>query len=166
MHDLQEALASARDTIVFSSNDWSTARDFAWLYGIFVGWSNDPPSDDPDKGDALGELAARFGWSDEHKKRLRRLNAAVKSALDRHDDPAPAGRPAIVGSWWEVAGAVIPTVGQIQGSRVGGDGPSVFDLDVYRRGESGSKRTSVRLDLLRSVWAPIETAPDWVEVAW
>ena len=75
--DLVSALDSARTTIVFSSNDWGASRDFAWLYGILVGWSDDPSGGDVDQGDALGELASRFGWTTDDVERLRRLHAAV-----------------------------------------------------------------------------------------
>jgi hypothetical protein len=69
--DLREALASARHAMTFSSNDWGSSPDFAWLYGILVGWSDS-------EGDALPELAARFGWSADFTEKLRRYRAAVE----------------------------------------------------------------------------------------
>lgn len=81
MSDLRDALISARHTMTFSSNDWGSARDFAWLWGILVGWGEGPSDDDPDAGDALGALAARFGWTEADKARLRRLHAAVADAM-------------------------------------------------------------------------------------
>lgn len=76
--DLYSALDSARSTMVFSSQDWSAVGDFAWLYGILVGWSDDPSGGDVDQcGGALAEVAAKFGWSGDDVKRLQRLHAAV-----------------------------------------------------------------------------------------
>ena len=77
--DLYSALDSAHATMALSSQDWSVARDFAWLYGILVGWDNEPTGGDVDQGDgkALDDLAERFGWSDDQVDRLRRLRAAV-----------------------------------------------------------------------------------------
>jgi hypothetical protein len=76
--DLYSAVDSAKSTMVFSSQDWGGAPDFAWLYGIFVGWPDDPTGGDVDQdGGAMQELAARFGWSDADVERLRRLRAAV-----------------------------------------------------------------------------------------
>jgi hypothetical protein len=75
--DLYSALDSARSTIAFSSQDWAASADFAWLYGILVGWDDEPTGGDVDQGDALGKLAARFGWTAENVSLLRRLHAAV-----------------------------------------------------------------------------------------
>ncbi len=69
---LREALTSARRTMAFSSQDWGSARDFAWLYGILVGWSDD-------EYDAHHQIAQRFGWSDGDVEKLRRLRAAVEA---------------------------------------------------------------------------------------
>ncbi len=67
---LREALTSARRTMAFSSQDWGAAADFAWLYGILVGWSDD-------EGDAHHLIARRFGWTPGQVAELRRLRAAV-----------------------------------------------------------------------------------------
>lgn len=76
--DLYAALDSAHTTMALSSQDWGTSRDFAWLWGIFVGWDADPDDlVDDGVGDAMSELAARFGWSEADVERLRRLHAAV-----------------------------------------------------------------------------------------
>ncbi len=69
---LREALESARRTMVTSSNDWGSARDFAWLYGILVGWSDD-------EYDAHHQLAQRFGWHSGDVAKLRQLRAAVEA---------------------------------------------------------------------------------------
>lgn len=78
--DLYAAIDSATTTMAFSSRDWSARRDDAWLYGILAGWDDDATGGDVDQtGGAMGELAARFGWSDAEVERLRRLRAAVKA---------------------------------------------------------------------------------------
>jgi hypothetical protein len=71
---VRDALLSARHTMATSSQDWSTARDFAWLWGILVGWKDD--DGDPDE-ETLAVLADRFGWTPEHVERLKLLRAAV-----------------------------------------------------------------------------------------
>ena len=80
--DLRKALTSARNTMTMSSRDWSTARDFAWLYGLLVGWDDDPDevaSGDTAEGDALGRMAERFGWTDEAVARLTRMRASIEA---------------------------------------------------------------------------------------
>jgi hypothetical protein len=75
--DLYSALDSAHTTMALSSQDWGVSSDFAWLWGILVGWDAEPDGGDVDQGDAMGELAARFRWSEADVARLRRLRAAV-----------------------------------------------------------------------------------------
>lgn len=78
LSDLYSALDSAHATMALSSQDWGVSRDFAWLWGILVGWDDDPTAGDVDQdGGAMQELAARFGWTDADVERLRRLRAAV-----------------------------------------------------------------------------------------
>lgn len=61
-------LGALHHTMALSSNDWSSAPDFAWLYGITVGWD----------GPAMKELASKFDWSEEKVTRLRRLRRAFR----------------------------------------------------------------------------------------
>lgn len=79
LSDLYAALDSAHTVMALSSQDWAVSSDFAWLWGIFVGWDAEDPSDLADDltGDAMGEVAARFRWTDADVARLRRLRAAV-----------------------------------------------------------------------------------------
>jgi len=80
LSDLYTALDNAATTMTFSSQDWSQSPDFAWLYGILVGWDQDPTGGDVDQaGGAIAELAANFGWDDEKVALLRRLRAAVEA---------------------------------------------------------------------------------------
>ena len=69
--DPKRALA---DTIVFSSDDWWQSRAMAWVYGIVVGWDDDDPMEGETGREALDDLAAKFGWSDNVVTRLRELH--------------------------------------------------------------------------------------------
>ena len=77
-------LVSLHNTIVFSSNDWGSARDFAWLWGIVVGWdlSADELSED-EEDTAMDELAAKFNWSAGDVARLRNLHAQYAALMMR-----------------------------------------------------------------------------------
>lgn len=74
MSTVREALLSARHTMATSSQDWSTARDFAWLYGILVGWTDDDGNPDVV---TLNIFADRFGWAPKRIEQLKALRAAV-----------------------------------------------------------------------------------------
>lgn len=69
------------DTMAFSSNDWGSARDFAWLYGIVCGWADE---DD----DSHSDIAAKFGWSNEQVARLRKLHEEFKAAAASYEATA------------------------------------------------------------------------------
>ncbi len=78
MSDLKEAVLSASRCMAFDSRDWSARSSDAWLYGLLCGWDCDDVRDhDEDCREAMSEIAARFGWSQEEVARLRRLRAAV-----------------------------------------------------------------------------------------
>lgn len=64
--------SSLRDTIAFSSADWTSARDLAWIYALVCGLDGD--EEDPEG--CMDEVAQRFGWPDAKVARLRRLHAA------------------------------------------------------------------------------------------
>lgn len=73
-----DPLGALRDAVAFSSRDWaSDGRDGAWIFGIVCGWDGDP--DDPEAGDAMTEIAARYLWDDATVARLRGLHAAWKA---------------------------------------------------------------------------------------
>jgi hypothetical protein len=74
--ETRAALESLRDTVVFSSNDWSTAPDFAWIYGILVGWTDD------DGNNTVGRFAERFGWDAAKVNRLLLHRAAVVASME------------------------------------------------------------------------------------
>lgn len=76
----EDPFASLHDRIVFSSADWGRSKDLAWIYGIVVGWDDDP--DDPPvlRVNAMDDLQREFGWTDAHVERLRRLHTAFLAA--------------------------------------------------------------------------------------
>jgi hypothetical protein len=59
------------NALAFSSNDWGSARDFAWIYGIVCGWDDD----DPEEESTMPMMAAKFGWTEDQVARLRALHA-------------------------------------------------------------------------------------------
>jgi hypothetical protein len=73
----ENPIESLKSTIAFSSADWGSARDLAWIYGIVLGWDGDP--DYPDDGDPMAELQEKFGWDDGQVARLRRLHDRFES---------------------------------------------------------------------------------------
>lgn len=68
-------LEALRSAVALSSNDWSSARDFAWIYGIVCGWADED-------GDCFDELAAKFGWKAEQVERLKRLHVEYVRAAE------------------------------------------------------------------------------------
>ncbi len=81
---LREALDKARTVVAMSSNDWSSASDFAALFGLLVGWDCEAPHQhddtDPDCGFHAQEVADRWGWPAEAVAELRRMRAAIRDA--------------------------------------------------------------------------------------
>jgi hypothetical protein len=75
LHDLtyadgeEDPFEALETTLAFSSDDWSTSRAKAWVWGIICGW------DDA----SMAELAAKFGWDQEAVARLNRLHAKFKT---------------------------------------------------------------------------------------
>ena len=80
-------MQALHEAMVFSSNDWGAAPDFAWIYGIIVGWG--PDDDEPESDDAIPSLAEQHGWTPEQVDHLRALHAAFKRATT----PAPIEFP-------------------------------------------------------------------------
>jgi hypothetical protein len=70
-------LKALRETLMFSSQDWGEAADFAWIYGIVCGWQDEEDDYHP-------SLQADFGWSDEQVARLKRLRAAFADLEAAH----------------------------------------------------------------------------------
>ncbi|MYV30337.1 hypothetical protein GQ649_24265 [Rhodococcus sp. DSM 6344] len=63
------------DVIAFSSMDFGSASDVAWMYGIVVGWDNDDSDEVEDQHASMRELAQRFNWPHRKVQLLRNLHA-------------------------------------------------------------------------------------------
>jgi hypothetical protein len=61
------------DWMFFNSDDWTKDAEFAWIYGIIVGYT----------GEQVKELAEKFDWTDEQLRAIDRafLRARVCRAL-------------------------------------------------------------------------------------
>jgi hypothetical protein len=70
------------NALAFSSNDWGSARDFAWIYGIVCGWDDDDPMPGEDGQESMRALVAKFGWNDLQVARLRALHLKFKAAAE------------------------------------------------------------------------------------
>ncbi|MBW4096250.1 MAG: hypothetical protein HIU81_13255 [Acidobacteria bacterium] len=62
-------LEASHEAISFSSLDWGSSKDTAWIYGIVIGWG----------GPAANELAEKFGWSPEVVDRMRKLHKSYRA---------------------------------------------------------------------------------------
>lgn len=65
-----DPLGALHSAMATSSMDWGASKDTAWIYGIAVGWD----------GPAMAELAAKFGWSEQRVKKLRKLRRYFRAA--------------------------------------------------------------------------------------
>ncbi|QOT19602.1 hypothetical protein [Paenarthrobacter sp. YJN-5] len=65
-----DPLGALHAAMSFSSMDWGASKDTAWIYGIAVGWD----------GPAMKDLAAKFGWSEQQVKKLRKLRRYFRAA--------------------------------------------------------------------------------------
>lgn len=79
------------DVISFSSMDFGTASDVAWMYGIVVGWDNDDPDEDEDPHAAMRELSQRFNWPHRKVQLLRDLHVEWVRRTSAPVAPARAG---------------------------------------------------------------------------
>lgn len=84
---LPEAFKRLGDMMATDSRDWGLDRGDAWLYGLFCGWDceDDHEHDDVCGGeDAMIEVGAQHGWSEEDIARLRRYRAEVAELQATH----------------------------------------------------------------------------------
>ncbi len=70
-HSTNNALESIERAIAFDVRDWSQDRRSAWIYAIVFGWEYD---------DAWDEVAKKFGWDEEDRKRARALHVQWEMA--------------------------------------------------------------------------------------
>lgn len=71
----ENPLKALHTALALSSQDWGEAADFAWIYGIICGWSDE-------EDDSYPSLQADFGWSDEQVARLKRLHQKFAELAD------------------------------------------------------------------------------------
>ena len=85
-----DPMESVRRTINFSSLDWTSAKDTAWIYGIICGFDceEDHEHDDICGGlDSMIEMAAVHRWTVQQVDRLRVLRSKwleIQREADRH----------------------------------------------------------------------------------
>ena len=65
---LAAALSGLETLIATSSRDWGTYRVDAWIWAVLVGWDCE----------ALEEVAAAHGWTDDTVAKARRYHDAVR----------------------------------------------------------------------------------------
>ncbi|QXU53642.1 hypothetical protein [Rhodococcus sp. LW-XY12] len=70
----RDPLRTIENVLAFSSADWARNNDTAWLYGIVLGWDDEPGVPVEDQSGAMTELAGRFQWSEERVEQLRALH--------------------------------------------------------------------------------------------
>ena len=80
-----DPFVSLEQTLAFSSNDWGSASDFAWLYGIVLGWDTDEPGEES----SMPDVAAKHEWSDRQVERLRQLHRDFKAAAAAYQCQPP-----------------------------------------------------------------------------
>ncbi|WP_156423057.1 hypothetical protein [Rhodococcus sp. KB6] len=77
------------DVISFSSMDFGSASDVAWMYGIVVGWDNDDPDEGEHPHAAMWSIAQRFNWPHRKVEELRNLRAEWVRRTSSPVVPAP-----------------------------------------------------------------------------
>lgn len=77
--DIAEALDSLDTVLATNVRDWGANKADSWLWAIICGWdSPDEPTED-----AMGEQAAKWGWTPDTVARLRRYHSAIATAIRR-----------------------------------------------------------------------------------
>jgi hypothetical protein len=75
-----DPFTALQNVLAFSSNDWGSAGDFAWLYGIILGWDADEPGEES----SMQSLAAKYGWSEQQVELLRSLHLEFEAAAETY----------------------------------------------------------------------------------
>ncbi|BDB58950.1 MULTISPECIES: hypothetical protein [Rhodococcus] len=91
-------LNALENLIATSSMDWSTCSDTAWIYGIVLGWDDEPDTPAEDQLGAMSELAREFNWTDATIARLRALNHAYEQIVAEQDARASVERVHVAGA--------------------------------------------------------------------
>jgi hypothetical protein len=87
LHDVAEALTAAGTRLALDSFDVADTATGAWLYGLFVGWTDDPDDPDTVPGAALRSVAFRYNWDEATVAKLARLHAAVRAYQAAFTEP-------------------------------------------------------------------------------
>lgn len=74
LEDITNPLQYIECVIAFDSRDWAEDNRLAKIYAIVFGWGGD----DDNIFDAWSEVKERFGWSDAHVERLKKLHEEWK----------------------------------------------------------------------------------------
>ncbi|MFZ4137029.1 hypothetical protein [Streptomyces koyangensis] len=76
---LAAALSGLETLIVTSSRDWGTYRVDAWIWAVLVGWDCEEDQHNAScSHEALEEVAAVHGWTDDTVAKARRYRTAVR----------------------------------------------------------------------------------------
>lgn len=67
---LAVSVGSLQTVIATSGRDWANSPDYAWIYGVVVGWD----------ATSLTELSAKFGWKQETLDQLTSLHREMVEA--------------------------------------------------------------------------------------
>ena len=72
------AFESIECAIAFDVRDWGDDRRSAWIYAIVFGW---------DYEDAWDEIAEKFGWDEEDRKRANMMHEQWMKAKEAKEQP-------------------------------------------------------------------------------
>jgi len=82
LDDLTETFMAVRDRVISTdSRDWTANYFDAWLYGVFVGWTDQE----------LAELAMRYVWSPAALQHLRERHAMAARPIPEWNPPTDQG---------------------------------------------------------------------------
>lgn len=65
---IQEGMTILRDTLAFSTRDWSEAADLAAIWGVVFGWSKE----------AMVDMQSKHGWNSKLAKDIKKSNKHIK----------------------------------------------------------------------------------------
>lgn len=77
------AFESIECAIAFDVRDWGNDRRSAWIYAIVFGWG----FEDWDDEDSWDEIAEKFGWDEEDRKRAKMMHEQWIKAKETKEQP-------------------------------------------------------------------------------
>ena len=72
-----------RNRCAFTARDMAEDWPEAFTYAVVMGW--DDETNDPDAGDAMSDMASKYGWDDELVAFLRDAHRRFMELTDRKD---------------------------------------------------------------------------------